>query len=99
MQVRSAEFKAAAIQNAQNLWAVAGGQSKAGQGIRIGIIVSGFILFGALKMKRLENHGLAMATSVVAAVPCISPCCLIGLPIGIWAIVVLLKPEVKSAFH
>jgi hypothetical protein len=32
-------------------------------------------------------------------VPCISPCCLVGLPIGIWALVVLNKPEVKSSFH
>jgi hypothetical protein len=31
-------------------------------------------------------------------IPCISPCCLLGLPIGIWALVVLLKPEVKAAF-
>jgi minor extracellular serine protease Vpr len=33
--------QAAAIHNAQNLWAMAGGQSKAGQGIKIGIIDSG----------------------------------------------------------
>ncbi len=65
----------------------------------IGILVSGFIVFGALKMKKLENHGLAMATSIIAMIPCISPCCIIGLPIGIWALVVLAKPEVKSAFH
>ena len=32
-------------------------------------------------------------------VPCISPCCLVGLPIGIWALVVLNKPEVKGSFH
>jgi minor extracellular serine protease Vpr len=33
--------QAAVIHNAQNLWAMAGGQSRAGQGIRIGIIDSG----------------------------------------------------------
>jgi hypothetical protein len=65
----------------------------------IAMIVSGVILFAALKMRKLENYGLAMAGSIIAAIPCISPCCLIGLPIGIWAIVVLMKPEVKSAFH
>jgi len=65
----------------------------------IGIAVSGVILYGALKMRKLENHGLAMAASIVAMIPCISPCCLLGLPIGIWAITVLTKPEVKSAFH
>jgi hypothetical protein len=65
----------------------------------IGILVSGVVLFAALKMKKLESYGLAMAGSIIAAIPCISPCCLIGLPIGIWAIVVLMKPEVKNSFH
>jgi hypothetical protein len=65
----------------------------------IGILVSGLILFGGMKMKKLENYGLAMAASIIAMIPCFSPCCVIGLPIGIWAVVVLSKPEVKSAFH
>ena len=65
----------------------------------IGILVSGFILYGATKMKKLENHGLALATSIIAMIPCVSPCCVIGLPIGIWAVVVLSKPEVKNGFH
>jgi hypothetical protein len=63
------------------------------------ILMGGLILFGALQMKKLESYGLAMAASIIAMVPCFSPCCLIGLPIGIWAVVVLSKPEVKSAFH
>ena len=65
----------------------------------IGILVSGVIFFGAIKMKNLESYGLAMAASIIAMIPCFSPCCLLGLPIGIWALVVLSKPEVKSAFH
>jgi hypothetical protein len=40
-----------------------------------------------------------MTASILALAPCISPCCLVGLPIGIWALVVLSKPEVKSSFH
>ena len=65
----------------------------------IALVVSILILVGGLKMRKLENYGLAMAASIVAMIPCISPCCLIGVPIGIWAVVVLSKPEVKSAFH
>jgi hypothetical protein len=64
----------------------------------VGLLVSFLILYGALKMKKLESHGWAVAASVIALVPCVSPCCLIGLPIGIWALVVLNKPEVKAAF-
>ncbi len=65
----------------------------------IGFLVAGLILFGALKMKKCESYGWAMTASIIAMIPCISPCCLVGLPIGIWALVVLSKPEVKSAFH
>jgi hypothetical protein len=61
-------------------------------------VLGGLILYGGIAMKKLENYGLAMAASIVAMLPC-SACCLIGLPIGIWAVVVLSKPEVKGAFH
>jgi hypothetical protein len=50
-------------------------------------------------MRKLDSYGLAMTASIVALIPCISPCCVVGLPIGIWALVILSKPEVKSAFH
>jgi hypothetical protein len=66
----------------------------------IGILGSGVILFGGIKMRKLENYGLAMAASIIAMIPCFSgPCCMIGLPIGIWSLIILSKPEVKSAFH
>jgi hypothetical protein len=61
-------------------------------------LLGGLILYGGVNMKKLENYGMAMAASIVAMLPC-SACCVIGLPIGIWAVVVLSKPEVKSAFH
>jgi hypothetical protein len=65
----------------------------------VGIAVSVFILLGALRMQRLTSHGLAMAAAIVAMIPCFSPCCLLGLPFGIWALIVLSKPEVKSQFN
>jgi len=65
----------------------------------LGLVVASLILFGALKMNKLESHGWAMTASILALVPCVSPCCLVGLPIGIWALVVLSKPEVKAAFQ
>lgn len=65
----------------------------------LGFLVSALILFGALKMKKCQSYGWAMTASILAVIPCISPCCLIGIPIGIWALVVLSKPEVKAQFH
>lgn len=57
------------------------------------------VLVGGLKMMKFESYQLAIVSSVMALVPCVSPCCLIGLPVGIWALVVLAKPEVKVLFH
>jgi hypothetical protein len=49
-------------------------------------------------MKQLKNYGLAMTGSIIAMLPC-SVCCLLGLPFGIWSLVVLNNPEVKEAFR
>lgn len=65
----------------------------------IGLAMSVVVFMGASKMKNAESYGLAMAAAIIAMVPCVSPCCLLGLPLGIWALVVLLKPEVKAAFQ
>jgi hypothetical protein len=64
----------------------------------IALAIGGLIIFGAMKMMNLQNYGLAMAASIVAMIPCLSPCCCLGLPIGIWSIVVLSNAEVKASF-
>lgn len=63
------------------------------------IALAALIIYGALQMKKLVNYKLCMAAAIIALAPCVSPCCLVGLPVGIWALVMLNKPEVKSAFH
>lgn len=65
----------------------------------VGAVIGVVILLGTGKMKRLESYQYAMMTAILAMVPCLSPCCFLGLPFGIWALVVLNKPEVKSQFQ
>ncbi|HEX4644056.1 MAG TPA: DUF4339 domain-containing protein [Verrucomicrobiae bacterium] len=65
----------------------------------LGLAMCVLIFYGALQMQKLTNHGLCMTASIVAMIPCLSPCCCIGLPIGIWALVVLSQADVKSSFH
>jgi len=89
----------AAAQTNQPEWVTMFSGTGAIIGSILGILSSILVLFGALKMKKLESYGLAMTVSIIAMIPCVSPCCLIGLPIGIWSLVILSKPEVKSAFH
>lgn len=64
----------------------------------MGLLVAIFIIYAALKMKELKQWNLAVVASILAMIPCISPCCIIGLPIGIWSLVVLMRPDVKAAF-
>lgn len=61
------------------------------------VALNAFVLFGAIKMLKLKSHGFALAACIVAMLPC-QCCCVLGLPFGIWGLVVLLKPEVKAAF-
>lgn len=65
----------------------------------LGLAISALVLIGATRMKRLESYSLAVSAAIVAVVPCISPCCLLGLPFGVWALVVLNDPSVKAAFR
>jgi hypothetical protein len=61
-------------------------------------ICGGITVLGGLKLRKLQSHGLVVTACILAIIPCTSPCCLVGLPIGIWALVVMSKPEVKSQF-
>ncbi|MDD5349250.1 MAG: serine/threonine-protein kinase [Chthoniobacteraceae bacterium] len=54
------------------------------------------MLAAGLKMQRLESYRLSVTASLFAIL--ISPGNVIGLPIGIWALVVLARPEVRQAF-
>jgi hypothetical protein len=64
----------------------------------LGIPWNIFVIVGARRMMRLQGRNLAMTSAVLSIIPCFSICCLITMPIGIWAVVTLGKPEVKSEF-
>ena len=60
--------------------------------------LSALVLVGGLQMKSTGSYALAMTGAIAALVPCSFACCL-GLPVGIWCIVVLMNDEVKAAFE
>lgn len=61
----------------------------------LAMFVNGFIIYGALKVMRLERWRAGVAASILAMI--VAPANLIGLPIGIWALVVLGRREVREA--
>jgi hypothetical protein len=62
------------------------------------IAMAVLILMGATKMRSLRSYEFAFTAAILAMIPCLTPCCLLGLPFGIWALIVLSKPTVKSYF-
>jgi len=63
-----------------------------------GLVAAPIIIYGAVKMSDGSSYGWAKAASILAIIPFTSFCFLVGAPIGIWALVVLSKPEVKMFF-
>jgi hypothetical protein len=64
----------------------------------LGLLLGGLIILGAIQMKNLSSFSLAMTASIVAMIPC-HYCCLLGIPFGIWSLIVLLSEDVKSSFR
>ena len=71
--------------------------------IEIGLIyclnlpVGLLMIIAGLKMRKLETHGLAMTASIFAVLP-VTTACVLGLPIGIWSLIVLNQSNVRAAF-
>lgn len=65
----------------------------------IAVALAGFYIFASTKMRRLESYGMVMTATILSMLPCTSSCCCVGLPVGIWILIVLSKPEVKGSFH
>ena len=55
---------------------------------------AGLIIFGGFEMLRLRSYAWAMAAAIIA----IMACSLLGLPVGIWALIILLQTGVREKF-
>lgn len=64
----------------------------------LGCILGVVVLLGAIQMRKLENYRFAVVTSVIATLCCCSPWFLLGMPFGIWALVVLCNERIRDAF-
>jgi hypothetical protein len=67
-------------------------------GAVLGLCWGGMVLLGGLKLKNLESHGLAMTGAILAMIPC-NICCILGLPLGIYALVVMNSADVRDQFR
>ena len=65
----------------------------------LGLLAAPVIIYGAIQMLKGNKYGLAKTAAILAIVPLTSCCFLLGIPVGIWALIVLAKPEVKAIFQ
>ena len=65
------------------------------------VVFGGLIAYGAIKMGRLESHGWAMASCILAVASVLFCTCSIftTIPFGVWGLVVVNKPEVRAGFE
>jgi hypothetical protein len=68
--------------------------------VQLGVLAVGNLLavLGGFAMRSLGSYGLGMTGAIVSVIPCVTGCCCTGMPFGIWALVVLLRPEVKAGY-
>ena len=67
--------------------------------LMVWIIMTVAIIWGSIGMVRLRGYRNAMAAAVLAVIPVCSPCFVLGIPFGIWALVVLLRADVRAKFQ
>ena len=65
----------------------------------ISLLLAPVIIYGAVQMMNGRKAGLSKIASVLAIIPLTSCCFIVGAPFGIWALIVLAKPEVKELFQ
>ena len=66
----------------------------------LAFVLAGVTIKAGLDMRRSESYSLAMAAVILNMIPCYTTCAcgLLGVPLGIWGLVVLLDPDVKASF-
>jgi hypothetical protein len=56
------------------------------------------IIAGAVMMMKVKAKPMAFVSAIAAMINIGTCCCIIGLPAGIWSLVILLQPDVSKAF-
>jgi hypothetical protein len=66
----------------------------------IGFCTAFAVIYAGTCLRATKSSGMVYAGSILAMIPCcIGCCCIVGLPAGIWALVVMQDEKVKQAFE
>ena len=64
----------------------------------LSLLLAPLIIYGAIQMMRGKKYKMARVAAIVAINPFTSCCFLVSIPMGIWAMILLGKPEIKAVF-
>ncbi len=64
----------------------------------LGLIAGTFVIFAAVRMMKLKGWTMALMAAILSLIPCFQGCCLLSIPVGIYALVILFDSNVKPAF-
>ncbi|MFO0796145.1 MAG: hypothetical protein U0804_01645 [Gemmataceae bacterium] len=63
-----------------------------------GVVTGTVMVVGARNLTRFQGIGWVKAAAVVGMLPVVTGCCLLGVPVGVWTLRVLKRPEVRERF-
>jgi hypothetical protein len=73
-----------------------------GANLLMGILSFGIHVFQSIcaaKMGHLESYKLAVIGAVLCMLPFLTPFVILGIPFAIWSLVLLRRPDIRSAFE
>ena len=84
--------------DAQRLGYVVGSFVGYGAGVA-SLLLAPVLIAGGIAMLRGKSLGLARGAAILSMIPVTSCCCVVGIPVGIWALLILKKPAVEAYFR
>ncbi len=63
------------------------------------LVMDTLVIVGAYHLQNLKRFPLAMTGAIVACIPCCGPCLVLGIPFGIWALVLLNDSRIRPHFQ
>jgi len=67
-------------------------------GAVVSVVWAAIVILGGFQMRGLRSRGSVITAAIFAMVPC-NPCCILGIPVGAWALFTVNQPDVKDAFR
>jgi hypothetical protein len=84
--------------DAQRAGYIAGTVVGYGAGL-VSLLLSPVVIAGGVAMFRGRNVGLVRSAAWLSLIPLTSCCCVLGIPIGIWVLQILKRPDVVEHFQ